>query len=1250
MRYPVRLFLGNEEVEFSTPPDILFNYSVTELSNPTIVKNAYSKTVTIEGTAQNNRIFGHIYNLERIQGFGGTISGEGFNPLVKTDFTLYYNGSVYESGYFKLDEIRKNNNNIEYDISLFGGLGDWLYRLSFKEDGSSMELSDLTFDKETSTGQELGFTINKETVAEAWENMWQFSSKWDTINFAPCSNGKPSNLSADKFLINNNGITMFGGANAQGDYSMGTSKNEHTEWETFDLRSYLQRPVIRVRDVIGACCNPDNNGGYTVNLDTDFFNTDNPYYWNSWMTLPMLTELDVPATVQTPLAVTSLTKENNYLYSIWDEMGNVTNVSFEMQVKFTPSDGYSGDTVVLMREYDASGGFTLHQHYIKKMSVDSFIMVQMLGYNADGQVTARSNMFRLIGSKPKSFHYNTTDEQAKITFESVDPKENVPGVTTLIGQFTKKNGEYVFCNTSGDEYILNFSFPSNAEFSDLKVKIVPCERKYIKYTSGGSTSEGDISSASTWSSYSYKSNSWQRENAVSSLDRVEGSFSYIPYGATGITESYEGFWSGRKFTKKDLLTLGVTPAQFILSYAKIFGLYFVKDVESKTISILSRHNFYKRDNTVNINDIIDKGSDIKITPVSSKYQYYDFGLEQVESEAGKAYKNTYGRDYGVASVNTGYEFEQERKSVLDGNIFKGGIDVMEKNKYYLMPTDGVPCLVYNGFDYWYKSSETGTTNGTVSIQTMDGLILNPDGLKYYDFIPKVQFHSEDNEATDGSMVLLFCEEKLYNVGNLGFHLTDDTQQMYAMNDGQPCWMINRYTTDKSGHTVALDIPYFPVFLRNGYRGKYISYSMDMGSPMTTYVPNKFVSGWQNIFYRGWESYIYDLYNVNTRLLKCKCLLRERPNPEWLRRFYWFDNCYWRINSIKDWNISSFDETEMEFIKVQNIDNYDNIEYTKYPIVKFNLDSYSVGESGGTISGYVYVSDGTLISISDAGVWYEYSNGARGEDSPEGIISPLRASGAVNIPITINVPANQSRYSRTVNFSFEDSADIFHPCSIQQAGSATGANATISPTALTIGSGATVSYVNVTDVDEHGWELSTENNWIQLGATGGTGSETIAISAGANEQPYSRTANISFRDMTSSIGTTVSLSQEGATPHYDEVKVFFTPGNFVSYIHDNYNLVWRMYKGTFTGTLLYQGQIDTDCFIGETYSWGSTGFEDTVYEPQFGTIQYYCWVLEAVDSSHPSTVLFRDSGIIPITIPEEPEETYYEAVLPDVEEY
>ena len=166
MKYPVRLFLGNQEVEFSTPPDIRFNYSETEMTNPTIIKNTYSKTITIEGTKHNNSIFGHFYDMQRIQGYDGRTMGSSFNPLVKTDFTLYYNSSIYESGYFKLDEVRRNNNNIEYDISLFGGLGDFFYNLSFREDGTPMELSDLIFEHEVNGGN-LDFKINKETVKDA---------------------------------------------------------------------------------------------------------------------------------------------------------------------------------------------------------------------------------------------------------------------------------------------------------------------------------------------------------------------------------------------------------------------------------------------------------------------------------------------------------------------------------------------------------------------------------------------------------------------------------------------------------------------------------------------------------------------------------------------------------------------------------------------------------------------------------------------------------------------------------------------------------------------------------------------------------------------------------------------------------------------------------------------------------------------------------------------------------------------------
>ena len=1027
MRYPVQLYLGDQEVEFSTPPEILLNYSETELTNPTIVKNNYSKTITIEGTPNNNKLFGHFYNLERIQDYNGSIMGSGFNPLVKTDFTLYYNGSIYESGYFKLDEVRRNNNNTEYDITLYGGLGDFFYNLSFREDGNPMELSDLTYDCEKE-GEDFGFTINKETVYSAWTNT-PHEYRWDTINFAPCYNGIPDNFSADRVLINNSGVTEYQSSTAGGtyrNYSIGILSEELTEWEAFDLRSYLQRPIVRVKEVLGACFDPDNNGGYAVNLDQDFFYNNNPYYWRAWMTLPLLPELDVPATVQTPLVITSITQEDTYLYDIYNGLGNVSNVSFDLDVKFTPSDSFTGSSVYLIRSYWADGGITLQNDFIKTYCSDSAILIQMLGYNASGQIAAVSNMYYLTSNieAAGNFYFSNSTKWAKKCFNLVGPETEVNSITTVRGKFTKKNGEYVWTDESGRTKTLRFTFPSDAEYSDLKLKIVPVSREYYKKILNGGSYEAptQIGTLRFWNQKSRNSNTWQRINTVEALNKVNGSVSYVPKGATGTTESFEGFYSNRVYTKKDLMTLGVTPADFLLSYAKIFGLYFIKDVESKTIDILTRHNFYKRNEVVNINDLVDKGSDIKIIPNTPQYQYYDFVLDQVESEAAKSYKNTYGNQYGTASVNTGYQYEKQHKSLLDGNIFKAGINVLEKNKYYFKPVWGQtyyngPVYVCNHFSWWYPILG-GTDEDRRDTKPMTGETINPDGLVYYDMFAKPQFHTEANKASDGSMVLLF-EDLVYDTRNKGYFLTDDTQEMYTMNDGQPCWIMTRGEYDRTGNKIALSISIIPSFSRDTYNDyNYIQYSFDLGSPLTTYVPEKYVSDWQSIYSKAWKSYISDLYDVNTRVLKCRCLLRERPNPDWLRRFYWFDNSYWRLNNIKDWNISSFGTTEMEFIKVQDIANYDSIKFSRDPIVEWHLDQYSIGREGGTISGYIYVSDGSYVVATNS-FKVEYSDGTVEYLEPaRNYMSPIEAYGTIQIPVTLTIPANSSSLARTITFSVE----------------------------------------------------------------------------------------------------------------------------------------------------------------------------------------------------------------------------------------
>ena len=104
MRTEIELYLGDEAVEFNADPKILFNYKITDATNPTAIKNSFSKSVTINGTPTNNDIFGNIWDLSRVQNYEGNIR-TGFNPQKKTPFTIYVDGNIYESGYAKLDSI-----------------------------------------------------------------------------------------------------------------------------------------------------------------------------------------------------------------------------------------------------------------------------------------------------------------------------------------------------------------------------------------------------------------------------------------------------------------------------------------------------------------------------------------------------------------------------------------------------------------------------------------------------------------------------------------------------------------------------------------------------------------------------------------------------------------------------------------------------------------------------------------------------------------------------------------------------------------------------------------------------------------------------------------------------------------------------------------------------------------------------------------------------------------------------------------
>ena len=302
MKRNVSLYIAGTKVDLDDNSLILFNYAMTDLTNPTIVKNSYSHQVKLRGTKTNNKLFGEIFKLDRQTIYSEDFTGAHFDPMRKTPFEIYDDTSTcLESGYVKLNSISRNGADVSYNVTLYGKLGSFLYGLSYNSDGSRKTLADIKFyDKK---GKQVSFELpnckqNGDLfLDEAWLSVGttkdsSLISWWHIINFIPAYNGIPKDFDAQKFIHSydtyyNSPIPGDGYGSMIEDSTcvMSQMANSHTEQEMREYRWYLQRPGISVKAMIKAICDPVGNGGYTVNLDESFFNDNNPYWANTWMTL-----------------------------------------------------------------------------------------------------------------------------------------------------------------------------------------------------------------------------------------------------------------------------------------------------------------------------------------------------------------------------------------------------------------------------------------------------------------------------------------------------------------------------------------------------------------------------------------------------------------------------------------------------------------------------------------------------------------------------------------------------------------------------------------------------------------------------------------------------------------------------------------------------------------------------------------------------------------------------------------------------
>ena len=900
MTRKISLYIADTRADLADDALVVFNYAFSDLYNPAIIKNSYSQTVTLPGTDANNRLFGGAWRVDRV-------TGSGFNASKRVPFKIFDDaGELLQSGYARLEKVLTARGGIHsYEVSLFGGMGDFIYGLAYDNAGNKRSLASLDY---LGGGDgELDFDITAAAVRSAWARLGGDTTqpdKWTVINFAPCYNGIPDGeFDAGKAIavpgdigladsVTIDGVTY----GPKGGYTLVSLPEERDEWAVKDLRSYLQRPVLSVAAFFAAIARPENNGGWAVDL-SDL--TANWPYLNTWLTRPLLPSLGTYKKT-TGSIVASFTGLG------WDldrEMGrfDLENVPSGSQV--SADFGFvlvyacaSGPGTTLVPYYRIAG-----QSYIPDGYMQQVLFVQAIGYSGGTAVAA---------SRVQSFYksYDLIDPETLATACGFAPD-------ALNAAYDAAQGPDEYYYAGGGYHKTNrINMHIDGPAIDRVEVVVTAYQCHIAdtgqvFSAAGGTACGIFLADTAGNAYT-----------IATGNAADGTM-------TASVDSAATLRSGAHITKRMLLSTDGTPADYLVDFCKTFGLVMMVDAATKSVTIARRCKYFWNQ-VLDLTPYIDRSHDPEIMPLSFDAKWYDFKHESAGGAFADEYAQIEGVQYGIQRVDTGYDFDAEVKDILAGGVLKDCAAVMARSPFFIeSPTQGdaviPPVFVAPGNKYTLWDADGNATEVDAPQYTGATTPLNQDEAGY-DVAPRAEFRDKDNGPVDGADVLLFSRGSLQTV-NDNFAVTDDLPAMEVLNGGVPCWILAKNTAGQA----------FPDFSRYGFlihmqTGKmHITASLDMGMPRQMDIPNVVYSEAHTIYSKAWRAFIHDRLSVDNKVLRCRVTIPEVLTGGWpnlMRFFWWYGGSLWVLNKISNYSLTTFDPAECEFVQVRDIDNYTTGQY------------------------------------------------------------------------------------------------------------------------------------------------------------------------------------------------------------------------------------------------------------------------------------------------------------------------------------
>lgn len=565
----------------------------------------------------------------------------------------------------------------------------------------------------------------------------------------------------------------------------------------------------------------------------------------------------------------------------------------------------------------------------------------------------------------------------------------------------------------------------------------------------------------------------------------------------------DGDWTGLALA--DALRGTMSPAAFLIGYAKQFGLVFDVDEATRTVTLMSRDDYYDGGTVHDLTEHIDRTT-IDLKPVNASARWYEMKAQQVDAAFTKEYADAYGRVYGSQRIDTGWEFDASVKDLLPDFPFKGAADVLETSplfygNYYNGQSGLAACdqetVKYKLYDASGNAKDFDAYIGQYLAKTVTWYNSLHNGA---DAFPKVQLHAADGKGSDGSGVLVIRTGEA-TLPSVGWHVSDDTQEMWDLNEGRPCWIL-------AGNFTSLSK--LPVFRRMAG-----ALTMDFGAPRELAVPDESTDEGATIYYNRWRGYLADRLDVDTKVMTCKVLLDGlRPGAGLLRDMYWYRSALWSLNRIKDYAPALDGLTECEFVQVRDAD-----AYTASQAVPA-MESWYLNASPASLS-FIPAGEGLTVTITANVSWTL---------TVPAWLTASQASGSGNAVVTLTAGANAGA-ARTGTVTLTGAHSTSAAISVSQATSFTPSIA-VSPTTKSIDDKARTFYYHITCNGD--WEVkSITASWLTCTSTG-SGNGTAVIGIAKNTTSSSRTGIITFK-MTdypaTTCSTTITQAAQASTMTY-----------------------------------------------------------------------------------------------------------------------